>query len=263
MLYNWLFGNQQDQSAAVDNADRLKQQRADAVHAESLADIDARHLIALHLNSLLEYDFYDYTMHLLQSAGVAHSADRVAFVDTDVEQGLLIDGKRRGWFRTWVSFDSEPIVDDPSGRWNACESLFEFRQFDGFFYQEYDSESRPCEPLTYFSEEECAEDNYVVRHYPSHNLLAISEDDDRSLSQIVVTNISVHPGDFCSIQLNIDNDISSVVECLNGRYTFVRYDANQQVSFNADDEPRLCEQLGAPAEAEWTDFVDEHMLDNA
>lgn len=261
MFYNWIFGEQKSEAS---NATAATSQSLDAgkESAQTLAQVDTCHLAALHLNSLLEYDFYDYTMLLLKSVGV-EDTERLAFVDNEREKGLLIDGKRRGWFRHFVSFEGEPIVVDKSGVWHPeLGEQFEHRQFSGWFYVEYDTESRLCEPLTYYGYMADIDDERIVRYYPSRNVLLVKDDADSFVSQVIVLGISQHAGDFCSIETDEYGDILSVVECLNGKYQRMAY-RDGIVSHCSGESPRLCEQLGAPLDYDGHDFVDEEMLESS
>lgn len=255
-----------DEQQRLEQQEREQQRRLDVAQSKRLDEVDAVHLCALHINALVEHDFYEYTSHLLRSEHVdsINVGERVAFVDKDEAKGLLIDGQRRGWFARWLSFAGQPRLADDIGLWQpAEEQLLEVRQFEGWFYQEYDTNGRACEPLTFYSNEPDAADNYVVRYYPSRNLFLVIEDDGAYLSQLVVLNISNTPGDFCSVRFSRDLEIDNVVECYCGAYTSVEFDKETRlVRHNTSDSVRQCEQLGAPLEEDWQTFIDEAMLDD-
>lgn len=117
---------------------------------------DFKEVTALMLDALFKDDFYDDTMTVLSRIPDLKASKVAILVNVD-QQGLLVDGVKRGWHKEWISFE----CCDEDGKIEEEKSF----RVTGWFYVQYDEQGKAQEPYLHYPETK----GEIVKYYPTRH----------------------------------------------------------------------------------------------
>lgn len=202
---------------------------------------DFREVTALMLDALFKDYFYDDTMRMLNSIPDLQ-ASQVAILSNVDQQGVLVNGVRRGWHKQWLSFGcAEKCPNDD----------MEYFQCNGWCYVQYDDVGNALEPYLHYPDD--VYPRQLFKYYPSRNTWMLFEfdddgdDKDEQLYSVVVTHTTAEATDYVQFETDFQGNVLSLFERYRGQprleVAFSEDGTVRRVSTFSQDVKGIDEQL--------------------
>lgn len=183
-------------SSSDSDADNNDDDTTRGIYPYDICDMTARVL-----DTMLKHSFYEDTVSMLKNINDLEPS-RITFIDRQNEQGLLIDGVKRGWHRQYVE--------------EAPDTFYY-----GWFYVQYDENGTPLDPWYY-----CPNNYEMVKYYKRRNAWLCYEYDEEGEAMLhtVAFSATVDGDDYDQYTLDSNGNVVHLQRTYHQRTADVEYD---------------------------------------
>jgi len=207
-----LFSFFYSSDSSADSKEVVSQQAASEDTIVPYDRFDFREVTALMLDALFKDYLYDDTMKMLNSIPNLQPT-QVAILSNVDQQGVLVDGVRRGWHKKWIAFGgTDKCFDDD----------IDYFHFNGWCYVQYDESGNALEPYLHYPDE--VSPRQLLKYYPSRNTWMFFEldndddgEEDAQLYSVVVTHTTAEATDYVQFDTDFEGNVLSMFERYRGQ----------------------------------------------